>query len=66
MIYFKYEVRKINQKILMFIVWRLPKRLVYWCGIRMCSAATTGKYSNTVVPKLGMMDMLKRCEEWSE
>ncbi len=66
MIYFKYGIYRIREKFIMWLVWRLPKRLCYWCGIRMCSHATTGEYSNTVVPELGMMDMLKRCEGWHD
>jgi len=41
---------------------RLPKRLVYWCAIRLFVHATTGEYSNQVVPDLNAMDALKRWE----
>lgn len=50
----------IAEKITMWVVWRLPKRLVYWCAIRLIAWATTGKYSGQVVPKLTAMDALKR------
>ena len=66
MIYWKYEIRRITGKMLLWFVWRLPKRVVYWCGIRMCAHATTGEYSNTVVPDLSMMDMVERCEDWAK
>lgn len=38
----------------------LPKRLVYWCYLRIGAYATMGKYGQTVVPELTMMDALNR------
>ena len=45
-----------------FIAWRLPKRLVYWCAIRVMANATHGEWSSQVVPELEAMDALKRWE----
>lgn len=42
------------------IAWNLPKRLIYWCAIRLMANATQGKYSNQIVPDLTAMDALKR------
>jgi hypothetical protein len=42
------------------IVWKLPKRLVLWCAIRVIANATTGQYSNQIVPELTAMDALDR------
>jgi hypothetical protein len=42
------------------IAWLLPKKLVYWCAIRLLSHATVGKYNNQVVPDLKAMDALER------
>lgn len=50
------------EKIWMFIAWRLPRTLVYWCAIRLMAHATQGQYGNTVVPELAAMDALKRWE----
>ena len=44
----------------MWLSWVLPRRVVYWCGIRIVAAATTGQYSGTVVPELGWHEALKR------
>lgn len=44
------------------LIWKLPKSLVYWCAIRLGAHATTGEFSNTVVPELSFMDALKRWE----
>jgi len=41
----------------------LPKRLVYFCGIIMGANATTGKYSNQIVPELNFMEALERWEK---
>lgn len=38
----------------------VPKRLAYWCAIRVIFHATTGEYSEQVVPELTAMDALKR------
>ena len=46
-----------------FIVNLLPKKLVYFCFIRVMAYATTGKYNDTVVPKLSGMDAVKRYGE---
>ena len=49
-------------KIWTALAWKLPKSLVYWAAIRLMSNATTGRYSNQVVPDLGAVDALKRWE----
>ncbi len=59
---FKYELSKKREKFTLWFVWRLPDWVVYWCSIRLISAATIGKYSNQVVPELTAMDALKRWE----
>lgn len=46
-----------------WFAWKLPKRLAYWCTIRVCSAATLPPYGDQVVPELTAMDALKRWEE---
>lgn len=47
-------------KIAMKLAWLMPKRVVFWCAIRLGCNATQGKYSNQVVPDLAFMDALKR------
>ena len=42
------------------LAWRLPRKLVYFCVIRMWAKTTTGKYGNTEVPALTVDEMLKR------
>ncbi len=55
-----YYRRKLEEKILVFIVWKLPKNVVMWAYIRVVSHATVGKYGSTIVPDLSAMDALKR------
>ena len=34
---------KIKEKFMLWFVWKLPRRLVYWCFIRVVANATTGQ-----------------------
>ena len=47
-------------KIAMKLAWWLPRRVVYWCAIRLGCHATQGQYSDQVVPDLNFVDALKR------
>ena len=49
-----------KERIITWIVWRLPNRMVYWCAIRLMAKATQGEYGNTEVPGLTAMDALER------
>ena len=49
-----------SEKIWMWIAWRLPKELVYWCAMRVGAHATQGQYGNQEVPALLFMDAIKR------
>lgn len=44
------------------LAWILPKELVYFVIIRALASVTTGKWSNTGVPKLTMVEALNRWE----
>lgn len=46
----------------MWLAWRLPRRLAMWAAIRVSAHATTGPYSNQIVPELTVSDALKRWE----
>lgn len=45
------------------VAWILPKKLVTWCASRVGGYATMGKYSNTEVPEVTFMEVLKRWDE---
>lgn len=44
------------------LAYALPRRLAYWCAIRVIAHATQGEYSSQVVPELNALDALQR---WS-
>ena len=58
----RYELSKAWDRFLMFLVWKLPRAIVYWSAIRVSAHASTGQYSDQVVPDLTAMDALKRWE----
>lgn len=51
-----------KNKIAMWIAWHTPRRLVYWCAVRLHAHATQGPYECQVVPHLTALDALKRWE----
>ena len=57
---FEYRIRRNQEKLVMWIVWRLPKRLVMWAYYRVLAHATTGKYGKTIVPEITAMDAVDR------
>lgn len=59
----KYEISKRAERALMWSVWKLPRKVVMWSYIRVAAHATTGKYGNTIVPELSMMDALQRWDD---
>lgn len=55
--------RRFPEKVIMAIVWKLPKWIIYWSAIRMFAHATTGAYGSTVASELTMFDAVER---WSK
>lgn len=49
-----------REKFWTWLAWKMPRRLVYWCSIRLGAHATTGEFGNTVVPELTFVDALER------
>lgn len=49
-----------KEKLLRWLVWKLPKTLVFQCAIRVIANATTGEYRNQEVPALTAMQALER------
>lgn len=52
----------LRERLWLWFIHRLPKKIIYWCAVRLGAHATTGKYGNTIVPNLTFMDALKRWE----
>jgi hypothetical protein len=55
-----------EDKICEWIAYKFPRRVVYFCAIRLGAETTTGKFSNTIVPEVEFMTCLKRWEEKGE
>jgi hypothetical protein len=47
-------------KLATWLAWKLPRRLVYWCAIRVGAAASTGRWSSQIVPDLTVGEALNR------
>ena len=47
-------------KFWLWLVRRLPDKLIYWACIHMAAYATSGEYSNQEVPSLTWDQMCKR------
>lgn len=56
-------LRSLLEHFIMRLAWKLPRRLVTWCFIRVVAAATTGCFSSTILPSLNVVDALKRWDE---
>jgi len=49
-----------SERLATWIAYRLPKRIAYWCAVRVMAHATAGEHSDQVVPELLAMDALRR------
>jgi hypothetical protein len=49
-----------KERLAVSIAWMLPRRLAYWCAIRVIAHATQGKYETQIVPDLLATDALRR------
>lgn len=51
-----------REAILFWLAQHMPRSLRYYATIMAAAEATSGKWSNTVVPELTVTDMLRRIE----
>ena len=49
-------------KMCRFLANKLPKRVLYFCGIRILAIGTTGKHSSQIVSELTAIEALDRLE----
>lgn len=52
-----------KEKFYTWLSYKMPKKLVYFCAIRLGVYATVGKYETQIVPELYFIDALKRWEK---
>jgi hypothetical protein len=48
------------ERLQMKLVWMLPRWVIRWAVVRAIAHATTGEWSNQVVPELTAMDAMQR------
>lgn len=53
-------IERIKEKLAIELAWRLPRRLVYWCAIRIGAAATTGQWGKEETPTLTFANAIDR------
>jgi len=51
---------RMKDRFCLWLSWKLPKRLVKWCAVRVGAHATTGEYGHSIVPEVTFMDALER------
>lgn len=51
-----------QERIWVWLAWRLPRPLIKWASIRLMVNATIGEHDSTIVPELSAIDALKRWE----
>ena len=51
------------EKVIIKLAWLVPRRLAYWCAIRVGAHATGGEWSIQEMPTLLFSDALKRWDQ---
>ena len=51
-----------KDKFFMWLVWKLPNRIVFWAAMRVWTYGTIGKYGDTIVSELTVIEAMKRWE----
>jgi len=59
----KQELKNLGEEVCKFTAYILPRRIAYFVMIRIIAEGTTGIYSNTLVPEVPAMEILKRWEK---
>jgi len=55
----EFSKRKVD-KLCQWVAWKLPRRIAMWTYVRVAASATVGKYENTIVPELTVLEALQR------
>lgn len=61
-----YMIEQAIDKVIRFIVWKLPRRFLYWSIIRAWANASTGEWSHVDATAVTVNQMLSRIETNSE
>ncbi|HML21866.1 MAG TPA: hypothetical protein PKD09_09470 [Aggregatilinea sp.] len=60
--YLKARIPVLQEQLIMWIVWHLPRKLIYFAVIRCWAHGTTGQYGMTSPDDLGWGEALDRWE----
>ncbi len=52
-----------REKLWVWLAWHMPRKLAYWCTMRLIAHATSGKYGDTLVPGITAIDVLTRWDK---
>jgi len=56
-------IERVKMWVAMIVAWALPRRICYWCAMRIGANATQGQYDNQIVSDLKFMDAMRRWDE---
>jgi hypothetical protein len=59
----RYEVSRRIENLLFKIVWALPRKIVYLCGIRLWAHASSGKWEKECATDVTLEQMFNRWEQ---
>jgi hypothetical protein len=51
-----------QERLWMWVAWRLPRQLAYWAALRVIVVATAGRHGATDPGELDVMEALRRWE----
>jgi hypothetical protein len=62
----RYDRERMIEKVQTWIVWHLPKWMIYWAVVRAGAHATTGKYGNEHPDTVSIFDIMQRWGQSNE
>lgn len=54
------RVGRARERAAMWLAWRMPRWLAYWCFVRIAAHGTTGEWSGSVPDQLSVMEAMRR------
>ena len=55
----RYRVGRMIEGATIWLAWRVPRRLAYWCAVRVNSRATVKDFPNRTPDEVSIMDALR-------
>ena len=54
------RLRRLQERVVVAVAWAMPRKVAYWCAIRVGVHGASGPWEGQVVPELTVADALKR------